>query len=78
MLLARSATVGHEQQLAAAGLVVVAHVQARIGGQAQHLVDGAVERARIAAGEIAAGGAVVGHEQRVADEGGGVLPSLIT
>ena len=56
--------------VAAGRLVVVAEEQAGRVGQREQLADRAVELPRVAAGEVAAGGAVVGHEQRVADEGG--------
>ena len=40
------------------------------GGSDSNAADRAVERVRVAAGEIGARRAVVGHEQRVADEHG--------
>ena len=49
-------------------LVVVAHPQRRFARQGKNTPDRAIERARIAAGKIGARGAVVGHEQRVADK----------
>src|SRR3546814_6840709 len=40
----------------------------RLRRQGQDALDRAIELARTAAGEVAAGGAVIRHEQRVADE----------
>lgn len=60
-----------EAHLAPARLVVVAHVKPGFGGQVQHLVDRAVLGVGVTAGKVAARGAVVRHEERVADEGGG-------
>src|SRR3546814_6192029 len=45
-------------------------LEARGRRQRQDLADRAVELARVAAGEVAARGAVVRHEERVAYEGG--------
>ena len=66
------ALLGHrrrEARLSTRGRIVVAQVQHRVGGQGQHAPDRAIERRGVAAGEITARAAVVGHEQRVADEG---------
>ena len=69
MLLPRcSATVADELHRAPARLVVVAQEEPVSGRAGQQPADRAVQRACVAAGEVAAGGAVVGHEQRVADE----------
>ena len=38
------------------------------GGKRQNALDGAIELARIAAGEVAAGGAEIRHENRIANE----------
>ena len=59
----------HALGLAAIGRVVVAQVQLGGVGQAQHLVDGLVQGLGAATGEVAAGGAVVGHEQGVTHKG---------
>ncbi|MNF73320.1 hypothetical protein D3C84_553170 [compost metagenome] len=50
-------------------LVVMAHEQPGRIRQLEQLADRAEQQPRIATGEIATGGAVVGHEQGVADEG---------
>jgi hypothetical protein len=56
---------------AAAGLIVVADEDAGLVVQGEEtLVDRAVQGARVAAREVAAAGAVVGHEQGVAGEQG--------
>ena len=70
MLWARSSpTVVSHRMSRPFGAVVVAHEEPHRVGQRQHPLDRVVERARIAAGEVGAGRAAVGHEQRVADEG---------
>ena len=56
--------------LAARRHIVMAHEEARLVGQGVDFLDRAVERRRIAAGEVAARGAEIGHEQRVADKAG--------
>src|SRR5690606_24288717 len=56
--------------VAAGGRVVVAEVEAGIGGQVEQAAQGAVEGGGGAAGEVGAGGGGVGGEQGVADEGG--------
>ena len=56
------------EMVASRRLVVVAQVQARGVRQCEQPVDGTVQRACIAAREVRACGAIVGHEQRVADE----------
>jgi hypothetical protein len=60
---------GFPLDVAAVRAVVVAHEEPRVVGQAEDLLDRVVERAGIAAGEVGARRAAVGHEQRVADEG---------
>ena len=49
----------------------MAHENARVGRQIENAADRAIEGARVAAGEIGTRRAVIGHEQRVADEGAG-------
>lgn len=57
--------------LAARCFVVVAHEHAGLVRQGEQLVvDRAIHGMRVAAREVAAGSAVVGHEQGIADEGG--------
>ncbi len=56
--------------LAPGRLVVMAHEHPGLAWQGEQLLDRLVQGARVAAGKIAAGGAVVGHEQGVTDEGG--------
>src|SRR5690606_36854587 len=51
-------------------LIVMAQEYPGLRRQAQHLLDGPVQRAGIAAREIATGGAVVRHEQGIANKGG--------
>ena len=60
---------GFPLDVAAIRAVVVAHEQAHLVRQRQHLLDRVVKRAGIAAGEIGAGRAAIRHEQRVADKG---------
>ncbi|RMQ63844.1 hypothetical protein ALQ01_103258 [Pseudomonas savastanoi pv. glycinea] len=57
---------GHVFQLTTVGQVVVAHEQQGVRRQRQQFVNGAVQGARIGSGKVATGGAVIGHEQRVA------------
>ena len=59
---------GLKSHVASVGRVVVAHEQPGLGRQAQDFAGGCVKIAGVAAREIAAGGAHVGHEQGVADE----------
>ena len=54
--------------VAARRLVVVTHEKARLRRQGEQPLDGAIELARITAGEVGPGRAEVRHEQRVADE----------
>ena len=56
--------------VASGRLVVVAHEQPRFVGQPQQPLDRSIELTGVTARKIGARGAVVGHEQRVADEHG--------
>ncbi|MNJ49407.1 hypothetical protein D3C77_446340 [compost metagenome] len=60
---------GHVAQLTATGQVVMAHEQSGISGEGEYALDRAIQRAGAGTGEVATGGAVVGHEQGVADKG---------
>ncbi|MCW0466726.1 hypothetical protein NB705_003799 [Xanthomonas sacchari] len=64
-LFADAGLAGHR---AAACAIVVAHEHARRLRQRVQPLDRTVQRGRVAAGEIAARGAAVGHEQRIARE----------
>ncbi|RMN37933.1 hypothetical protein ALQ60_102022 [Pseudomonas syringae pv. papulans] len=59
---------GHVFQLTAIGQVVVAHEQQGLRRQRQQFLDRAIQRARIGPREVTPGGAVIRHEQRIADK----------
>ena len=61
---------GFPFNIAAVRAVVVAHEKAGRVGQGQNLLDRIVKGAGIAAREVGAGRAAIGHEERVANEGG--------
>ena len=56
------------------GQVIVTNEDAGLGGKGEDLLDRAVEGGRVAAGEVGPGGAVVRHEQGIADKGGVANP----